>query len=115
MVTHPSTSRNVHPERSLRFAWSSRRGISLPQLGALYGLKTFSDAKEVMRLEGEKCVRTARAQLPLPVLTWPWTGNANIKGNSSPLAGWSIVLCRDVDAKPYQTRDREREMRTREE
>ena len=68
----------------------------------LYGLDRLAarPAAAVLVVEGEKCADAAQAELPdVVVVCWPGGGKAVDKIDFSPLAGRSVILWPDCDAK----------------
>lgn len=77
------------------------RWLSFPTPRPLYGLDRLRDGRPVLIVEGEKCADAAHELVgdALDVLTWPGGGKAVSKADFQPLAGRSVVVWPDCDAK----------------
>ena len=80
------------------------RWLSFPKPRPLYNLlsvASFPDDKNIIIVEGEKCVDALQPLLKMPVVSWPGGSKAVHLADWSPLAGRKVVIWPDFDSQCY--------------
>ena len=80
------------------------RPLSFPMPRPLYGLDALWPQGPVLIVEGEKCRDAAASILTdgFSIVSWPGGGKAVKKADWTPLAGRSVLIWPDCDAKRYK-------------